>query len=156
MVVTSWRSGSTLIGELLNSYPKSYYSYEPLDLLRIRRAYAGDKDATVADKVIKSLLTCNYAPLLQECKQQLNSRVVTSVLSLILLSSRCSSRKIICQSCRWRIDYEKCLFERFLQDQGQAARSLLNARVSQQNVQGKQISCYENSSVRIEHSSKKV
>lgn len=68
MVVTSWRSGSTLIGELLNSYPKSYYSYEPLDHLRIRRAYAADKDAQSADKVVKGLLTCDYTPVFQECK----------------------------------------------------------------------------------------
>ena len=67
MVVTSWRSGSTLIGELLNSYPKSYYSYEPLDHLRIRRAYAADKDAQSADKVVKGLLTCNYTPVFEEC-----------------------------------------------------------------------------------------
>ena len=68
MVVTSWRSGSTLIGELLNSYPNSFYSYEPLHHLDIRRAYAGDRDAKSADKVIKGLLTCNYDPVLQECK----------------------------------------------------------------------------------------
>ena len=68
MVVTSWRSGSTLIGELLNSYPKSFYSYEPLHHLDIRRAYDQDADAKSADKVIKGLLTCNYVPVLQECK----------------------------------------------------------------------------------------
>ena len=68
MVVTSWRSGSTLVGELLNSYPNSFYSYEPLYHLDIRRAYAGDKDAESADRVIKGLLTCNYTPVLQECK----------------------------------------------------------------------------------------
>ena len=73
MVVTSWRSGSTLVGELLNSYPNSFYSYEPLHHLDIRRAYAGDKDAKSADKVIKGLLTCNYTPVLQECKYSASS-----------------------------------------------------------------------------------
>ena len=68
MVVTSWRSGSTLIGELLNSYPNSFYSYEPLYNIDIRRAYAGNKDSKSADKVITGLLTCNYTTVFQECK----------------------------------------------------------------------------------------
>ena len=43
MVVTSWRSGSTLMGKLINSYPKSFYTSEPLFLAGIRRVYEGDR-----------------------------------------------------------------------------------------------------------------
>ena len=67
MVVTSWRSGSTLMGELLNSYPHSLLSFEPLEVLGTR-AYDGHQSATTADKVLKGLLTCQYTQVLQECK----------------------------------------------------------------------------------------
>ena len=76
MVVTSWRSGSTLMGELLNSYPHSFLSFEPLEVLggggftnpSQARAYNGHQSATTADKVLKGLLTCQYTQVLQECK----------------------------------------------------------------------------------------
>ena len=79
IVVTSWRSGSTLMGELLNSYPHSFFSFEPLSLLggggftnpSQARAYDDNnqiQSATTADKVVKGLLTCQYTQVLQECK----------------------------------------------------------------------------------------
>ena len=57
MVVTSWRSGSTLIGELLNSYPKSFYTYEPLTLAGIRRVYDGDTLANASINIMVILMT---------------------------------------------------------------------------------------------------
>ena len=30
MVVTTWRSGSTFLGDILLSHPSTYYHYEPL------------------------------------------------------------------------------------------------------------------------------
>ena len=30
LIATSWRSGSTFLGDLLNHYPGTYYSFEPI------------------------------------------------------------------------------------------------------------------------------
>ena len=66
--MTSWRSGSTLMGELLNSIPDSFYSYEPLALLGINRIYNDDSNlVSTAVNVIKSILKCNYSMVNYEC-----------------------------------------------------------------------------------------
>lgn len=60
--MTSWRSGSTFLGDVLNSIPANFYHYEPLldyDIIQIR----GPPLAEEALKRLKDLLTCNYAPL---------------------------------------------------------------------------------------------
>ena len=36
LLATSWRSGSTFLGDLLNHYPGTFYSFEPLHYLRNR------------------------------------------------------------------------------------------------------------------------
>ena len=68
MVVTSWRSGSTLTGELLNSLPGSFYSYEPLSLFGIDRIYNGSKHVQSAINVIKGIFECDYTIVHKECK----------------------------------------------------------------------------------------
>ncbi len=30
LVVTTWRSGSTFLGDIMNAHPATYYHYEPL------------------------------------------------------------------------------------------------------------------------------
>ena len=35
LILSTWRSGSTFLGELLAQFPKTYYSYEPLHYLSI-------------------------------------------------------------------------------------------------------------------------
>ena len=67
MVVTSWRSGSTLTGELLNSLPGSFYSYEPLSLFGIDRIYNGSKHVQSAINVIKGIFECDYTIVHKEC-----------------------------------------------------------------------------------------
>ncbi|XP_046403349.1 carbohydrate sulfotransferase 5-like [Ischnura elegans] len=60
VVITTWRSGSTFLGELLNSQPGNFYHYEPLLPLDI--VQVGDK-SPLADSSITSLrklLHCNY------------------------------------------------------------------------------------------------
>ena len=70
MIVTSWRSGSTLTGELLNSVPGSYYSYEPLSFVGINRIYnSSQKDLIQSSlNVIKGIFKCNYSMVERECK----------------------------------------------------------------------------------------
>jgi len=62
IIVTSWRSGSTFLGDVLNSSPANYYHCEPLThqgILQVR-------DPPLADtslKFIRQLLKCNYSDM---------------------------------------------------------------------------------------------
>lgn len=65
IIVTTWRSGSTFLGDVLNSIPTNYYHYEPLldyEIIQIR----GPPLAEKALKRLKDLLTCNYASIDEE------------------------------------------------------------------------------------------
>ena len=66
-IVTSWRSGSTFFGQILQSHPGTFYHYEPLLHLGIRQARPvngpGNIRASEALGVLKGLLECNYAQL---------------------------------------------------------------------------------------------
>lgn len=62
IIVTTWRSGSTFLGDILNSYPANYYHYEPLldfGIVQIR----GPPNAQKALNVLSNLLNCNYTGL---------------------------------------------------------------------------------------------
>lgn len=59
VIVSTWRSGSTFLGDVLNSLPGNYYHYEPLltyDIMQIR----GPPYDKPAIKTLKKLLSCNY------------------------------------------------------------------------------------------------
>lgn len=62
IIVTTWRSGSTFLGDILNSHPANYYHYEPLldyEIIQIR----GPPNAKNAMNVLMDLLNCNYTRL---------------------------------------------------------------------------------------------
>ena len=62
IIVSTWRSGSTFFGDVLNSLPGNYYHYEPLlnyDIIQIR----GPPHDKPALKSLKKLLKCNYTGL---------------------------------------------------------------------------------------------
>ncbi|PSN54198.1 hypothetical protein C0J52_03530, partial [Blattella germanica] len=62
LIITTWRSGSTFLGDVLNSHPGNYYHYEPLldyDIVQIR----GEPLASGAIRNLKNLLTCNYTDM---------------------------------------------------------------------------------------------
>lgn len=62
IIITTWRSGSTFLGDVINAVPGNYYHYEPLldyGILQIR----GPPYADSAIQVLKNLLTCNYKDL---------------------------------------------------------------------------------------------
>lgn len=62
IIITTWRSGSTFLGDILNAMPANYYHYEPLldfGIVQIRDRDSGKK----AIKVLKDLLSCNYNEL---------------------------------------------------------------------------------------------
>jgi hypothetical protein len=59
LIITTWRSGSNFLGDVLNNHPGSYYHCEPLadyDIIQIR----GEPLATGAIKNLRNLLNCNY------------------------------------------------------------------------------------------------
>lgn len=62
VVITTWRSGSTFLGDILNTLPGNYYHYEPLldfDIVQVRE----EPLATKAIRNLKHLLRCEYAPM---------------------------------------------------------------------------------------------
>lgn len=62
VIVTSWRSGSTFLGDILNAHPANFYHYEPLldfGIVRIRGSPLAEKVL----KIIESLLRCDFSDL---------------------------------------------------------------------------------------------
>lgn len=62
LIITTWRSGSTFLGDILNSHPANFYHYEPLldyEIVQIRE----EPKAGEAIGVLKNLLNCNYTGL---------------------------------------------------------------------------------------------
>lgn len=62
IIITTWRSGSTFLGEILNSIPGTYYHFEPLvnyGIINIR----GPPNDQPAINQLKNLLNCNYTSL---------------------------------------------------------------------------------------------
>lgn len=62
LILTTWRSGSTFLGDILNAMPANYYHYEPLleyDITRIR----GPPKSRGALDLLTNLLKCNYSDL---------------------------------------------------------------------------------------------
>lgn len=63
LILTTWRSGSTFLGDILNSLPSNFYHYEPLleyDITRIRRP----PKSIGAIQKLKNLLNCNYTDMM--------------------------------------------------------------------------------------------
>jgi hypothetical protein len=62
IILSTWRSGSTFLGDVLNALPGNFYHYEPLltyDIMQIR----GPPYDKPAIKSLKKLLKCNYTGL---------------------------------------------------------------------------------------------
>lgn len=62
IVITTWRSGSTFLGDILNTLPGNYYHYEPMmhfEIVQVRE----EPQASKAVRQLKSLLQCDYSDL---------------------------------------------------------------------------------------------
>lgn len=62
IIITTWRSGSTFLGDILNAMPANFYHYEPLlnyDIIQIR----GPPYDQQAIQNLKNLLRCNYTDM---------------------------------------------------------------------------------------------
>lgn len=62
MVATTWRSGSTFLGDIMNSHPATFYHYEPLLHFDIHQARSGPL-AVDAVRTLRDLMQCNYTGL---------------------------------------------------------------------------------------------
>jgi len=62
MVTTTWRSGSTFLGDIMTAHPGTFYHYEPLLHYDIVQARSGAL-AEDAVKTLRSLMKCNYTSL---------------------------------------------------------------------------------------------
>ncbi|XP_034473602.1 carbohydrate sulfotransferase 4 [Drosophila innubila] len=62
IVVTSWRSGSTFLGDILNAIPGNYYHYEPLLDFGIKQV-RDPEDQQLAVQNLKNLLNCDYGDM---------------------------------------------------------------------------------------------
>lgn len=58
LILTTWRSGSTFLGDIFNSYPGTFYSFEPLhDLLEKRHFQDGPLKPKVIS-LLKNIMNC--------------------------------------------------------------------------------------------------
>ncbi|KAG8234041.1 hypothetical protein J437_LFUL014128 [Ladona fulva] len=60
VLVTTWRSGSTFLGDVLNSQPANFYHYEPLLPLGIIQVGEKSPYANSSIASLRQLLLCNY------------------------------------------------------------------------------------------------
>lgn len=62
MVATTWRSGSTFLGDIMTAHPGTFYHYEPLlhyDIVQVRDGALAED----AVRTLKDLMHCNYTKL---------------------------------------------------------------------------------------------
>ncbi|KAF2361577.1 Sulfotransferase domain [Trinorchestia longiramus] len=61
LVLTTWRSGSTFLGDIFNAYPGTFYSFEPLhQLLQKQHLEDGPLKKPVL-KLLRDIMTCNMS-----------------------------------------------------------------------------------------------
>ena len=60
--MSSWKSGASIIGDILIQHPKSFYHYEPLAWHGIKK-FVTDDDEQISN-ILKSLFKCQYGPSL--------------------------------------------------------------------------------------------
>ena len=64
LLVSYWRSGSSFVGQIINSHPVNHYNYEPLHQYGMVQMRSGP-EAESAVRLISDLLHCNYSSLEQ-------------------------------------------------------------------------------------------
>lgn len=61
LIVSTWRSGSTFLGDIFNSYPAAFYSFEPLHMNYRNKHLQKGEDITEALSFMKDIFTCNIS-----------------------------------------------------------------------------------------------
>jgi hypothetical protein len=60
VIISSWRSGSTFLGDVINALPGNFYYYEPLIHFNIKKIRGEPSARAAVVNLLKNLLTCNY------------------------------------------------------------------------------------------------
>ncbi|XP_064101690.1 uncharacterized protein LOC135212179 isoform X1 [Macrobrachium nipponense] len=63
IILSTWRSGSTFLGDLLRSYPGAFFSFEPLHHLLKNLHLQEGPLVEVVTNLIRNILTCDYSDL---------------------------------------------------------------------------------------------
>ena len=66
MIMSTWKSGSDLIGNIVSQHPATFYHYEPFSWHGIKR-FTNEFDEEPAI-ILKSLLSCDHGPSLGKIK----------------------------------------------------------------------------------------
>ena len=69
LIVSTWRSGSSFLGELINSAPGVFYTFEPLHFLQFFRP----KRNETAVELLRSVFDCRFS---EDYLRHMNHRVV--------------------------------------------------------------------------------
>ena len=109
LLLTTWRSGSTFTGDILNQYPATFYYFEPLHYYANRR----EKDAIQSEDIfLKSLFQCSFNKdnfgYLQHVAQWANSflfkkhnwRLWDSCKNVLPLNTMCFLPEFLSFACR--------------------------------------------------------
>lgn len=59
LIVSTWRSGSSFLGELLNAVPGTFYNYEPFMIYK-QRQIRGHPFGNNAVRILKDMFNCNF------------------------------------------------------------------------------------------------
>ncbi|XP_069976351.1 carbohydrate sulfotransferase 1-like [Penaeus vannamei] len=110
---TSWRSGSTFLGELLKRVSrKTFYSYEPLHLFRVRVFDKRDDGDSLTPPVVllRDLLQCNFEAHANLVKYQRNKEWYARANTYLGAACKkgkslgqgagCSSPRVVSEVCR--------------------------------------------------------
>ena len=62
-ILTTWRSGSTFLGAILDSHPANFYHFEPLQVFFSYKVIRELPESLIALKYLKFLFQCNYSKL---------------------------------------------------------------------------------------------
>ncbi|KAF2353417.1 P-loop containing nucleoside triphosphate hydrolase, partial [Trinorchestia longiramus] len=95
LLVTTWRSGSSFVGDLLSAHPATMYHYEPFHVFGITRPKHGHM-ALTAQRYLNHLLTCNYSQMDQYINHGKKNQCVFNKMKS--LWSVCSKSRNLCQS----------------------------------------------------------
>lgn len=94
VIFSSWRSGSTFLGDIISAVPATYYHFEPLNFLGLKQS---EYDENLV-QYLQNLLRCNFN----------NSRALINMRKENLwefnrpLNVYCTQLKVLCRSMRFR------------------------------------------------------
>ena len=109
LILTTWRSGSTFLGDLLNQYPGSFYFFEPLHYYsNIDEAYMSQSEEAFLESLFKCKFDLKNFGYLQHVAHWANTflfknhnfRLWNSCHSVLPLSSMCFLPEFLSFACK--------------------------------------------------------